>query len=110
MRPGTGAGTLLVDRAAFGAVTDIDNNGHVILFFTRAVNEATASGASSVVLGFFYQRDLFPKTASPGPCVGSNVGELFYLLGPDPNGVVNNNKRSAAQVQTLTNGTVAHEY
>src|SRR4029078_11085286 len=37
-----------VDRAAFGAATDIDNNGHVILFFTRAVNEATPAGASSV--------------------------------------------------------------
>jgi hypothetical protein len=82
----------------------------VILFFTRAVNEVTAAGASSVVLGFFYQRDLFPKTASPGPCAGSNVGEMFYLLVPDPNGVVNSNKRSTAQVLTLTNGTVAHEY
>jgi len=99
-----------VDRAAFGAVTDIDNNGHVILFFTRAVNERTASGASSVVLGLFYQRDLFPKTAAPGPCVGSNVAEMFYLLVPDPTGVVNSNKRSTSLVQTLTNGTVAHEY
>ena len=44
-----------VDRGAFGAVTDIDNNGHVILFFTRAVNEATAAGSSSVVLGYFYR-------------------------------------------------------
>ncbi len=99
-----------VDRGAFGAVTDVDNNGHVILFFTRAVNEATPAGASSVVLGFFYQRDLFPKTASPGPCLGSNVAEMFYLLVPDPTGVVNSNKRSTAQVLTLSNGTVAHEY
>jgi hypothetical protein len=43
-----------VDRAAFGAPTDIDNNGHVIMFFTRAVNELTSGGSSSVVLGFFY--------------------------------------------------------
>jgi hypothetical protein len=99
-----------IDRAAFGAVTDIDNNGHVILFFTRAVNEATPAGASSVVLGLFYQRDLFPKTVSPGPCAGSNVAEMFYLLVPDPTGVVNGNKRSTAQVTTLSNGTVAHEY
>ena len=99
-----------VDRGAFGAVTDIDNNGHVILFFTRAVNQATPAGASSVVLGLFYQRDLYPKTASPGPCLGSNVAEMFYLLVPDPNGVVNGNKRSTAQVLTLSNGTVAHEY
>jgi hypothetical protein len=99
-----------VDREAFGAVTDVDNNGHVILFFTRAVNEATAAGASSVVLGFFYGRDLLPKTASPGPCIGSNVAEMLYLLVPDPSGVINSNKRSTAQVLTLSNGTVAHEY
>ena len=99
-----------VDRAAFGAATDIDNNGHVILFFTRAVNEATPAGASSVVLGFFYGRDLLPKTALPGPCTGSNVAEMFYLLVPDSTGVVNSNKRSTAQVLTLSNGTVAHEY
>ena len=70
-----------VDRAAFGDVTDIDNNGHVILFFTRAVNELTPPGASSIVLGFFYSRDLLPKTAAPGPCSGSNVAEMFYLHG-----------------------------
>jgi hypothetical protein len=99
-----------VDRAAFGAATDIDNNGHVILFFTRAVNELTSAGSSSVVLGFFYQRDLFPKTAAPGPCPGSNVAEMFYLLVPDSTGVVNSNKRTKAQVITFTNGTVAHEY
>jgi hypothetical protein len=47
------------------------------------------------------------RSAEPA---GSNVGEMFYLLVPDPNGVVNSNKRSTAQVLTLTNGTVAHEY
>jgi len=99
-----------VDRAAFGAVTDIDANGHVIMFFTRAVNELTSSGSTSVVLGFFYQRDLYPKTAAPGPCAGSNVAEMFYLLVPDSTGVVNNNKRTKSQVITFTNGTVAHEY
>lgn len=99
-----------VDRAAFGAPSDIDGNGRAILFFTRAVNELTSSGSGSVVLGFFYLRDLFPKTVAPGPCVGSNVGEMFYLLVPDSTGAVNNNKRTKAQVITFTNGTVAHEY
>jgi hypothetical protein len=99
-----------VDRAAFGDVTDIDNNGHVILFFTRAVNELTPAGASSIVLGFFYSRDLLPKTAAPGPCSGSNVGEMFYLMVPDTGGVVNSNKRSKAPVVSFSNGTVAHEY
>jgi hypothetical protein len=99
-----------VDTTAFGAPTDIDNNGHVIMFFTRAVNELTSSGASSVVLGFFYQRDLFPKTGAPGPCPGSNYAEMFYLMVPDTGGVVNGNRRLKPQVVSFTNGTVAHEY
>jgi hypothetical protein len=99
-----------VDRAAFGAPSDIDNNGHVILFFTQAVNELTPAQSGTVTLGFFYARDLYPKTAAPGPCVGSNVGEVFYLLVADTAGVVNGNKRSKSLVTALTNGTVAHEY
>ncbi|HWH50459.1 MAG TPA: hypothetical protein VN651_02875 [Gemmatimonadaceae bacterium] len=98
------------DRAAFGSPSDIDNNGHVVMFFTRAVNELTSSGASSVVLGFFYQRDLLPKVGPPGPCAGSNQAEMFYLMVPDTGGVVNSNKRSKTQVVSFTNGTVAHEY
>lgn len=100
-----------VDTAAFGAPTDIDKNGHVILFFTRAVNELTPQGALSVVLGFFYARDLYPKTAtSPGPCEGSNFAEMFYLMVPDTGGVVNGNRRTKQQVVSFTNGTVAHEF
>ena len=98
------------DRAAFGAPSDIDNNGHVIMFFTQAVNELTPAQSGTVTLGFFFARDLYPKTAAPGPCAGSNVGEVFYLLVPDTAGVVNGNKRSKSLVTTLTNGTVAHEY
>ncbi|HEY2164035.1 MAG TPA: hypothetical protein VGH04_08600, partial [Gemmatimonadaceae bacterium] len=99
-----------VDRAAFGTPSDIDGNGHVILFFTRAVNELTSPGALGVTLGFFFPRDLYPKTTAPGPCAGSNFAEMFYLLVPDTGGVVNQNKRSKSLVLTLTNGTVAHEY
>ena len=99
-----------VDRAAFGTASDIDNNGRVIMFFTRAVNELTPGGASGVTLGFFFSRDLYPRTTAPGPCAGSNQAEMFYLLVPDTGGVVNGNKRSKSLVTTLTNGTVAHEY
>ena len=82
----------------------------MILFFTRAVNELTSPGALGVTLGFFFARDLYPKTTAPGPCAGSNFAEMFYLLVPDTGGVVNQNKRSKSLVLTLTNGTVAHEY
>jgi hypothetical protein len=94
----------------FGDPSDIDNNGRVIMFFTRKVNELTTANASSIYLGFYYQRDLFPKTSSAGNCPGSNVGEMFYLLVPDPSGVVNGNVRRKDDVVAFTLGTVAHEY
>lgn len=105
----------VMDTTAFGSPTDIDNNGHVIMFFTRAVNELTPAGSNSIVGGFFYGRDLFPQQDSPllGPgsgCPTSNVAEMFYLLVPDPNGVVNGNKFSLSMVQHLTNSTTAHEF
>ncbi|HEY7235461.1 MAG TPA: hypothetical protein VH539_15005 [Gemmatimonadaceae bacterium] len=104
-----------MDTGAFGAPSDIDNNGKIIMFFTRAVNELTPTGSQSVVGGFFYGRDLFPTADSPelGPgsgCPTSNVAEMFYLLVPDPNGVVNGNTRTKSFVQHLTNSTTAHEF
>ena len=41
-----------LDVNAFGQPTDIDNNGHIVLFFTRAVNELTPPNAGGVVGGF----------------------------------------------------------
>jgi len=63
-----------VDTANFGAPTDIDNNQHVILFFTRAVNELTPPQQSFYVGGFFFSRDLFPVTGttSVSGCATSN--------------------------------------
>jgi hypothetical protein len=98
-----------VNRAAFGAPSDIDNNGRAVIFFTRAVNELTTPGSTGVVLGFFYRRDLYQKTGEDA-CTGSNVSEMMYILVPDTGGVVNGNRRSKAQVLTAANGTIAHEY
>jgi len=98
-----------VDTAAFGAPTDIDANGKVIIFFTRAVNEMTPQGSQSITLGFFYSRDLFPNTGT-GACLGSNDAEMFYVLVPDPSGLVNGNTRSKTFVQSNTPPTIAHEF
>jgi len=100
------------DTKAFGPPTDIDGNGHVVLFFTRAVNELTPAGSTSYVAGFFYARDLFPSTPSPDfdACAGSNGGEMFYLLVPDPSGVVNGNKFTKDNVTRVVIATLGHEY
>jgi len=101
------------DVANFGAPGDIDNNGgRSIIFYTRAVNELTPRGSSFYVGGFFYARDLFPRTATPrqGACPASNVAEIFYMLAVDPSGEVNGNTRSKAFVRRVTVGTLAHEF
>ena len=97
-----------VDVEAFGSPSDVDANGRVVIFFTRGVNELTPRGSSSFVLGFYFSRDLLPKTGGEA-CLGSNVAEMFYLLVPDPAGVTSD-AHSKEFVRSVTNGTVAHEY
>jgi hypothetical protein len=105
-----------MDVGAFGAPSDIDSNGKIIMFFTSAVNEMTPKGSGSVVGGFFYGRDLFPKTDSPdlgagSGCPTSNVAEMFYLAVPDPNALVNGNTSFTKNfVSHLTVSTTAHEF
>lgn len=101
-----------VDTYHFGDPTDIDNNGRVIIFFTRAVNELTPSGSDSYVAGFFFARDLFPKQSQPGysACATSNYAEMFYMLAADPDGQVNGNRRSRELVLNTSVATLAHEF
>ncbi|HEX8362881.1 MAG TPA: hypothetical protein VF613_22345, partial [Longimicrobium sp.] len=100
-----------VATANFGEPSDSDGNGRVIILYTRAVNEMTPAGSTSVFGGFYYGRDLFPRKGNGklGGCATSNEGEMFYLLAPDPEGAVNGNKRSKETVRRSTQGTVAHE-
>jgi len=101
-----------LDVGNFGQPTDIDNNGKIILFFTRAVNELTPANSSSYVGGFFFGRDLFPTTTTQTAqgCAGSNVAEMFYLLAPDPTGQVNGNVRRTGFVDSVTTSVIAHEF
>ena len=101
-----------LDVGAFGAPTDIDGNGRVVLLFTRAVNELTPASSGSYVGGFQFSRDLFPL-ADAGRlrgCATSNVAEMFYLLAPDPLGTINGNRRSTGFVDSSTTAVLAHEF
>jgi hypothetical protein len=100
------------DTQNFGTPTDLDGNGKIIVFYTRAVNDLTPVGASFLYGGFFHPRDLFPRTAQPGfeACPGSNVGEMFYMLVPDPTGVSNGHVRTREYVRGTTVGTIGHEF
>jgi len=69
-----------IDTTAFGRESDIDNNGAVIILLSPAVNQISANcnRSGSVVLGFFFPGDLVPGSQ------GSNDGEIFYGIVPDP--------------------------
>lgn len=100
-----------MDTAAFGAPSNISPSGKIILFYTRAVNALTPQGAGYTIGGFFFARDLYPKIAKNNlpACATSNETEMFYLLVPDPDGVVNSNKRAKTDVTRLNLTTIAHE-
>lgn len=78
-------GTLLpLDTAAFGAPSDVDQNGRVIVLLSKVVNADTPSATCSTqgyVAGFFNDED-FAGASDPH----SNQGEIFYSIVPDPNG------------------------
>jgi hypothetical protein len=96
------------DSSYFGIPTDFDQNGHVIILFTPAVNQLTAAGKAvtdGFIGGFFFAGDLYP----PSRCAESNQGELFYLLTPDPKGKYGNSF-STVLVRQMTRGTIAHEF
>ena len=100
-----------VDTTMFGSPSDIDKNGRVGILFTKAVNELTSIGSpGGIILGFYYIRDLLPRRSPFGDCPGSNEGEMFYILVPDPNGTVNGNIRTKATVEANAIATIGHEY
>jgi hypothetical protein len=68
---------------AFGAESDIDSNGVVVVLLTKKVNNLVPRPEceTSFVTGFFYGADL-----APGQAAQHNNGEVFYGFAPDPGG------------------------
>ncbi|HKK26725.1 MAG TPA: hypothetical protein VKB18_01460 [Gemmatimonadota bacterium] len=105
-----------VDSAYFGAPADIDGNGHVIVLFTKRVNELTPANSQTYFGGFFLPTDLARESAgsangsqSAGYCEHSNVAELVYLVAPDPNGDVGP-QFSVAEAKDNARVTSSHEF
>jgi len=65
----------------FGGESDLDQNGRVIILFTPGVNRLTPEGSDGYVGGFFFGVDLQEDHS------GSNKGEIFYAVVPDPSGI-----------------------
>ncbi len=90
------------DVATYGSPSDIDGNGHVDILFTPVVNELTPKGSTGFVAGFFYGNDLTTNQ-------GSNRGEIFYSIVPDPDGKYGDARTADKILQTVPS-TLAHEF
>jgi hypothetical protein len=92
------------DVAAFGAPTDRDGNGKIIVLLTKVVNLMTPAGSPGYIGGFFNPVDLDIGGYYPP----SNHGEIFYAIVPDPGGEWGLPHQPDATFTNLR-GIVAHE-
>jgi hypothetical protein len=97
-----------VATAAFGAESDVDQNGVVIVLFTPEVNRLTPESecGTSVITGYFFGVDIDPAFQTDRR---SNRGEVFYALAPDPSGSVTCTL-STESVRRLVPVTFIHEF
>src|SRR5262249_4323568 len=90
---------------AFGAESDIDGNGRVIVLVTPVVNalvDQITCARSGGVNGFFWGYDL---TGAPP---SANAEEILYVVAPDPQGV-RSCPHDVAEVLDLVPDTFIHE-
>jgi hypothetical protein len=95
-----------IDHAAFGAESDIDSNGVVIILLTPKVNALVPSPGcnTSFVTGFFFGADIDPTYRS-----SYNNGEIFYGFVPDPNPTVSC-AYTVSEVRRMVAVTFIHEF
>ena len=92
----------------FGAPTDIDANGRIVIVISQQVNRFGG------ILGFVVSSDFFPSTGA-NSCPASNEGEYYYSVTPDPSGEIpeppagNAVRLSVNEFRSLTPRLAAHE-
>jgi hypothetical protein len=96
-----------VATGAFGAESDIDANGHVLILLTPIVNGLTPPEQceNSIITGFFFAIDISPQFQDD---VRSNRGEVFYGLTPDEAGQYGCS-HSLQRIRQLVPVTFSHE-
>ncbi|MFQ5702560.1 MAG: IPT/TIG domain-containing protein [Gemmatimonadales bacterium] len=97
-----------VDTRAFGAESDIDRNGRVLILFSPKVNGLTPKTECelAIVTGFFFAFDIDPAAKKDSR---SNKAEIFYAMVPDPNGTVTC-ELTKERVLRLVPVTLVHEF
>jgi hypothetical protein len=96
-----------VASRSFGAESDIDRNGRVLILMTPVVNGLTPQTEceTSIVTGFFFAIDIDPSFRGDSR---SNQGEVFYALAADPQGTVGC-EHAPDRIQRIVPVTFAHE-
>jgi hypothetical protein len=93
------------NTAVFGEPSDLDGNQRIIILFTPRVNALTPRNQSSFIAGYFYGCDLVSRNR----CSGSNSGEVFYSMVPDP-AAQWGDARSRSLVMNSVPPVLAHEF
>ncbi|MEX2527550.1 MAG: hypothetical protein WEA09_07920 [Gemmatimonadota bacterium] len=88
---------------AFGSPSNLNGHGRVVILLTPQVNRLTPRGSDSFVGGFFFGLDLLRGRT------GSNEGEIFYALVPDPDAEFGD-PRDAVLVSRVLPAILAHEF
>lgn len=96
-----------VNALAFGAESDVDRNGRVVILMTPVVNglTPTAECEAAVITGFFFALDVDPAFRNDER---SNQAEVFYSLTADPAGSVTC-AHSVERIRRLVPVTFTHE-
>jgi hypothetical protein len=95
-----------LDVTTFGAESDVDGNGRVIVLLTPVVNGLTTRaqcGSEGFVRGFFFGADLGTRNQN------SNRAEILYALVPDAAGA-RSCPHSASDVLRQLPSTFLHEF
>lgn len=92
------------DITYFGAPSDLDGNGRVVILITQAINNLM-QGTGGGTLGFVFSGDLVPVSA----CASSNGGEIFYGIAPDEAGTLPFGVYTHAQAIADAPFIIAHE-
>ena len=95
-----------IDTLAFGAPSDIDANGVVLILLTPLVNELTPSAdCQSPIEGYSLGEDLAPSTRAQ-----FNDGEVFYGVVPDPSGTLGGCTLTTPAALAALAPTFTHEF
>lgn len=97
--------TVSKEEALFGSLSDVNNDGKVIVLFTPQVNKLGALGGG-IVTGFFNATDLYSNSSSNA---ASNHMEILYIMVPDPKGEYGATVSKSFAMSNLIPAVLPHE-